>query len=62
MYLKDNLSQTNLKEPQQWSIKMERSILANGSKIKSMERGNTFGLMENNTKGSINLGRGKDME
>lgn len=60
--MKDNLSQTNLKERQQWSIKMERSILANGNKIKSMERGSTFGLMEDNTKGSINLGKGKDME
>jgi len=41
---------------------MERNILANGNKIKSMERGNTFGLMESNTKGSINLERGRDME
>lgn len=60
--MKDNLSQTNSKERQQWFIKMERNILANGNKIKSMERGNTFGLMENNTKGIINLERGKDME
>lgn len=60
--MKDNLPQTNSKEQQQWSIKMERNILANGNKIKSMERGNTFGLMESNTKGSINLERGRDME
>jgi hypothetical protein len=41
---------------------MERNILVNGNKIKSMERGNIFGLMENNIKGIINLERGKDME
>lgn len=60
--MKDNLSQTNSKERQQWFIKMERNILVNGNKIKSMERGNIFGLMENNIKGIINLERGKDME
>lgn len=60
--MKDNLLQTNLKEQQQWFIRTERNILANGSKIKSMERANILGQMENNTKVSINLEKGKDME
>jgi DNA-binding LytR/AlgR family response regulator len=51
-----------LKEQQQWFIRTKRNILANGSKIKSMERANILGQMENNTKVSINLEKGKDME
>jgi len=41
---------------------MGRNISVNGSKIKSMERGNTLGLMENAMLVIINLEKDKDME